>query len=80
MKRTIVLGQTGISIEGYQDQRDDGIVLDENQEAAINRIETATDRHWYLTGPPGAGKSRTIKKLAGENPLAMTIDMFLSHR
>ncbi len=76
--RTIVLGQTGISVSPYLDPPTD-IVLDATQGEIVQRIKD-NKRHFFVTGNAGCGKTALGRVLAGDNPLVMTADMFLGHK
>lgn len=79
--RTIVLAQTGIAVADYVGSRhiDEHVELDPQQRACIDRI-TSTSRHFNVRGKAGCGKSLTMMELAGETPVAMTVDLFLQHK
>lgn len=77
--RTIVLGQTGISVSPYLDPPTD-IVLDDSQGAIVQRIKDTKDRHFFVTGNAGCGKTALGRVLAGKDPIVMTADMFLGHK
>lgn len=77
--QTIVLGQTGISVSPYLDPPD-GIELDATQRALVARINAEKDHHFFVKGDAGCGKTVTMRVLAGPNPRAMTVDMFLGHK
>jgi hypothetical protein len=76
--RTIVLAQTGIAVADYTGHAVD-VELDPQQRACIERI-TSTPQHFSVRGKAGCGKTLTMQVLAGKNPLAMTVDLFLQHQ
>ena len=78
--RTIVLAQTGIAVADYTGHaKFVDVELDPQQQACIERI-TSTPRHFSVRGKAGCGKTLTMQVLAGKNPLAMTVDLFLQHK
>lgn len=77
--RTIVLGQTGISLARYLEAVGN-IVLDAQQQECVQTILSTPQRSFFVTGKAGCGKTATMRVLAGDDPLAMTVDLFLQHK
>jgi ATP-dependent DNA helicase PIF1 len=78
MGKTIVLGQTGISVAPYFLPPSDA-QFDSGQLEAIRQIET-TPRNFFVTGGAGCGKTTTIRALCGDDPVVLTVDTFLKHK
>lgn len=72
--------------DGHNDTDDrdgDGggvVALAPNQQRVVDAIVANPAQNFLVTGIAGAGKTTTIKHLAGADPLILTVDAFLSHR
>jgi len=78
MGKTIVLGQTGISVAPYL-LPCEHTEFDDGQLEAMTMIKS-TARNFLVTGGAGCGKTTTVRALCGSDPIVLTVDTFLKHK